>query len=105
MRQIEREMLHAITFGKEWSKANTRVDAMGRVYLHDNHIATVDWYGNTITVNLDTLRDWPTPTTKSRLNALGASVYTRDYETYVSGHAINRDPMIKLDSITIARGD
>jgi hypothetical protein len=45
--------------------------------LHGNHIAdaTRNYYGSIIiTPNRETLADWPTPTTKSRLRALGVNL-------------------------------
>ena len=85
MRKIETEMLRAIIANKAWAKDNTRVepiDADGmlasRVFLHGNHIADTLQIGhpNRIKVftNRDTLADWPTPTTKSRLRALGVNL-------------------------------
>jgi hypothetical protein len=81
MRKIEMEMCDAIVDRRDWSKDNTRVHftctGLGRVYLHGNHIAdaTRNYYGSVvITPNRDTLADWPTPTTKSRLRALGVNL-------------------------------
>jgi hypothetical protein len=81
MRRIETEMCEAIVDRRDWSKDNTRVHfsctGLGKVYLHGNHIAdaTRNYYGSiVITPNRDTLADWPTPTTKSRLRALGVNL-------------------------------
>jgi hypothetical protein len=81
MRKIETEMCKAIVDRRDWSKDNTRVHftctGLGRVYLHGNHIAdaTRNYYGSiVITPNRDTLAYWPTPTTKSRLRALGVNL-------------------------------
>ena len=89
MRKIEKEMNTAIRHHENWSKANTRVYIMpdslrARVHLHGHHIATVSTDG-TVEVNLETLANWPTMTTKSRLRALGVDVYTRNHTTYVDG--------------------
>lgn len=86
MRKIEIEMLKAIDSGKTMYKQNTLVDSDLQVFLHGNHIATVD--GNTVTVNVYTLREWPSPTTKSRLRALGVPVYTKDYDTFIGDRSI-----------------
>lgn len=75
MRKIESNMLDAIKRGANWRDANTSVDVAGDyryVYLHNNHIATLHdmdgwWVGH---INEDTFAEWPTRTTKSRLNAL-----------------------------------
>ena len=85
MRQIEKDMCAAIARNESWSKDNTRVEptfADGllacRVFLHGNHIAdTLQVTGNGILrvfPNRDTLAQWPTPTTKSRLRALGVNL-------------------------------
>ena len=89
MRKIEKEMNTAIRHHENWSKANTTVYIMpdslrARVHLHGHHIATVSTDG-TVEVNLETLANWPTNTTKSRLRALGVDVYTRNHTTYVDG--------------------
>ena len=82
MRQIEKEMLRAIGANEAWSKDNTRVEPLtpfgiARVWLHENHIA--DCFTNCdgelrAFANRRTLAEWPTPTTKSRLRALGVNV-------------------------------
>ena len=92
MRKIETEMNRAITQGYNWSSANTKVhveptNGWRYVYLHGHHIATVDT-DNEVDPNLETLADWPTNTTKSRLRALGVDVYTKAGTTYVNGSAI-----------------
>ena len=88
MRLIEKEMLNAINNGSNWRKDNTEVmhiNDIAQVYLHGHHIASV--YGD-VDVNAATLRRWPTVTTKSRLRALGADVYTRNHVTYLNGEAL-----------------
>ena len=88
MRLIEKEMLNAINNGYNWSKDNTQVvhiNGIAQVYLHGNNIASI--YGD-VEPNKATLRKWPTPTTKSRLRALGINVYTKNYVTYIDGEAI-----------------
>ena len=92
MRKIETEMNRAINQGRNWSSANTTVhveptNGWRYVYLHGHHIATVDT-DNEVDPNLETLADWPTNTTKSRLRALGVDVYTKAGTTYVNGSAI-----------------
>lgn len=100
MRKIELEMNYAIAHGKNWSKDNTMVRTNSQtglvdVYLHGHHIASVDvhtrswssWYGK-LTVNRETLSRWPTNTTKSRLRALGADVYTKSFTTYLDGEPV-----------------
>lgn len=90
MRKIELQMLNAIYNNKAWQSGNTvvtpRFDGSLSVYLHGNHIADV--VNSQINVNVYTLRQWSTPTTKSRLRALGANVSTRKGITYLNNVAI-----------------
>ena len=68
MRKIEQQMCEAIQLNKNWAGSNTSViteDNVSKVYLHGNHIATVD--DDTMTI-FD--GGWQSNTTKSRLNAL-----------------------------------
>jgi len=100
MRKIEIQMLNAIYNNKAWQSGNTavtpRFDGSLSVYLHGNHIADVinsNMIDDMITsrvleVNKETLRRWQTPTTKSRLRALGADVSTRKGVTYLNNVAI-----------------
>lgn len=110
MRVIEKKMLEAIKAKKDWMLDNTAVNyisaqesgnpygSRSEVFLHGNHIATY-WHGDTAKgidttgagnaeVNVRTLQRWPSPTTKSRLRALGVSVYTRKGVTYLNDKAI-----------------
>ena len=98
MRVIEKEMLEAIKHGRDWSKDNTRVEIdagyrtyFADVYLHGNHIAEIicrmGW-PDVVKPNVDTLRDYPTRTTMSRLRALGVDVCTRKGEPMLNGEAI-----------------
>lgn len=86
MRKIEREMLVAIEAKKSWKKDNTevRVNFTGHinVYLYGDNIAHINQYGDKV-CNVDTLAAWPTPTTKSRLRALGFDVTTIKGVTYL----------------------
>lgn len=95
MRKIEKEMCNAIVDRRDWSKDNTRVHfsctGFGKVYLHGNHIAdaTRNIYGSIIiTPNRDTLADWPTPTTKSRLRALGVNLTQRAGVISIDGEVV-----------------
>ena len=90
MRVIEKKMVEAVNFGIPFQGSNTTVTIdfnTAHVFLHGNHIASVV-NGGTPIVNLDTLREYPTPTTKSRLRALGVDVYTKKGITYLYGEAI-----------------
>ena len=89
MRQIEKKMLNAIEQGRNFTLDNThvKIDAnTAHVFLHGNHIASV--VNDNVMVNIDTLRTYPTVTTKSRLRALGVNVYTKKGVTYLNGEEI-----------------
>jgi hypothetical protein len=105
MRKIEQQMLNAIdnlSVGKSWQLGNTvvrRIEGKSMIFLHDNLIAefchylekpTNEWHKlpDPLVVNREVLRRYPTPTTKSRLRALGANVSTRKGVTYLNNVAI-----------------
>ena len=92
MRKIENQMIAAVQNRAPWHLDNTSIkpidDVNCAVYLHGNHIADVNSQTGFVMVNADTLRRWPTPTTKSRLRALGANVATRKGVTYLNNIAI-----------------
>ena len=90
MRQVEKRMVEAVNLGIPFQGNNTTVTIdfnTAHVFLFGNHIASVV-NGGTPIVNLDTLRSYPTNTTKSRLRALGVDVYTKNFVTYINGEAI-----------------
>ena len=81
MRAIEKEMLEAIRNGKNFQKSNTAVihyNNVAYIYLHGNNIARIYSEYKREFSNAG----WRTATTKSRLNALGAGIYQRDFEWY-----------------------
>ena len=95
MRKIEMEMNSAIRYRRNFSKANTPVRCFKTngvttdidVFLHGNHIASLD----TATHKL-TIKDggWQSVTTKSRLNALldefvpSMRIFQNDWTWYIS---------------------
>ena len=90
MRKIEMMMNSAIRYRKNFSSGNTTVRAFREsvdVYLHGNHIASLD----TATHKL-TIKDggWQSVTTKSRLNALldefapSMGIFQKDWVWYLS---------------------
>ena len=92
MRQIEKDMNHAIRNKIAWSKSNTCTTFDNTiencfVYLHGNHIATYNYDKKELSL-FD--GGWQSNTTKSRLNALcnewatGFSVYQKNWEWFVS---------------------
>ena len=89
MRKIEQQMVNAIKSHTSFSSGNTQVsiDAnTAHVFLHGNHIASV--VNDIVMVNVDTLKAYPTVTTKSRLRALGVNVYTKKGITYLYGEEV-----------------
>jgi len=92
MRKIEKAMVVAVCQHHKWKSGNTAVvpidDTNVAVYLHGNEIATVNSNTGFLMVNNATLSRWSTPTTKSRLRALGANVYTSKHVTYLDGVAV-----------------
>ena len=110
MRQIERQMNQAIRYRKNFNKANTSVRCFKTngittdidVYLHGNHIASV----NTATNKL-TIKDggWQSVNTKSRLKALldefsyGMRVFQRDFIWYLDDRFGITQPFISGMSV------
>lgn len=89
MREIEKQMLKAISTRSTWKNSNTSVNPIDdincSIYLHGNHIADINSETGFVMVNKYTLSKWPTPTIKSRLRALGANVFTKNGNTYLDG--------------------
>ena len=100
MRQIEKDMLRAINERENWRKDNTDVrviildeNVISQVFLHGNHIADfvhnrTQWGMGWIEPNHDPLADWPTPTTKSRLRALGVNVTQKAGAVAIDGEVV-----------------
>lgn len=101
MRKIESQMLQAIKARKSVSLGNTTVQYLeaidtpmharieyAKIFLHGNHIASFTYSHNKFDYNPMTLAQWPTPTTKSRLRAMGIAVYTKQGKTYVGERLI-----------------
>ena len=92
MRVIEEKMLKAISKSENFSLDNTSckmIDSVSMgIYLHGNEIAIVNTSTGLVMVNRDTLKRWPTNTTKSRLRALGVPVGTKKGIVYIGDQAI-----------------
>jgi len=98
MRQIEKQMIKAVNNRDNWGLANTQVhtvvedeNTISRVFLHGHHIADFvhGGYGcGWIEPNRETLLEWPTRTTMSRLRALGIDVCTRKGDIYIDGEVV-----------------
>ena len=87
MRKIEEQMLEAIRKNRNFKCRNTEVkskNGFSKVYLHGNHIAT--YCRRFIDFNLC---GWNTPTTRSRLNAIGVNINQRNFKPYCNGVEIN----------------
>ena len=90
MRQIEQKMVEALNNGDSWELANPEVVSDGEglswVYLHGHMIAlSVDGIIEPIR---ETLLEWPTRTTMSRLRALGVDVCKRRGDIYLNGEKL-----------------
>lgn len=92
MRKIEQQMNNAIANHKAWQGSNTTVspidDVNCAVYLHGNHIADVNSNSGFVMVNVNTLRRWPSMTTRSRLRALGANLVSIKGVLHLNGKSI-----------------
>ncbi len=92
MRKIEQKMNRANARGESWAGGNTKVvtlaNGVSEVFLHGHHIARCWDCGLTVDVDTDTLLDWPTRTTMSRLRALGVDVCTRRGDIYLNGEKL-----------------
>lgn len=89
MRVIEKAMVDAINAKKNMQRDNTRVvyypdTNTSGVFLYGHHIGTFMHITGTFRPDIETLERWPTPTTKSRLRALGVKVYTKAGKTYLN---------------------
>ena len=95
MRKIDQEMNAAIRYRRNFSKANTSVRCFKTngittdvdVFLHGNHIASLDTASNQLTIKDG---GWQSVTTKSRLNALldefapSMGIFQKDWVWYLS---------------------
>jgi len=105
MRKIEIKMLEAIKNNKNWSGGNTQVknrnyfmklnnpspadiQPYSAVYLHGHNIATIWHKSGDLEVETDTLKEYPSNTTISRLRALGANIEIKAGKLYLDGEFI-----------------
>jgi hypothetical protein len=92
MRKIEKQMTAAVQNLAKWRLDNTSVspidDVNCAVYLHGHEIALINQRTGLVMVNENTLKAYPTNTTKSRLRALGVDVATRKGVTYLYGKPV-----------------
>lgn len=89
MRKIEEKMVLAVRNRKNMTEGNTRVEntANGAIYvfLHGNMIYEVSPLG----VASFGLCGWNTPTTRSRLNALGVGICVKKGVVYHNGKPVD----------------
>jgi hypothetical protein len=102
MRKIEQQMVEAVKANKNWKGGNTEVGVMWdfpcktrtNIYLHGNHIAIIHqdtshggqpW--EVIPIR-PTFRNWPTPTTRSRLRALGVDASIKNGCAMLDGEEV-----------------
>lgn len=99
MKRIEQAMLAAILKRKPMRKGNTEVvisdgGSKVSVFLHGNKIymaSTTEgwaWFS---------LCGWNTPTTRSRLNALGINVRQRNWQALYNGLPIDANAVIYIN--------
>lgn len=97
MRKIEKLMLLAVYKRWNFKLDNTKVEylaspndqgGMSAIYLHDNLIAYYDHQSSALKVDLNTLRNWPSMTTRSRLRALGANLVSIKGTLHLDGKSI-----------------
>jgi len=97
MRKIEEQMLNAIRERKNWTSGNTGVffenpgnpyGPRSEIYLHGNHIADF-WHNHSeVEVDVRTLKQWPTMTTKSRLRALGVDLVQKQGRLFINNQEV-----------------
>lgn len=97
MRKIEQQMNEAIRERRNWQCSNTGVyyEAAGNpfgprseIYLHGNHIADYWHDSKELDVDIRTLQQWPSMTTRSRLRALGADLVSIKGVLHLNGKSI-----------------
>lgn len=94
MRKIEKEMLAAVEQVKNYANGNTTVRVAEneiRVYLHSNLI-----YKETHEGRFFTLAGWNTPTTRSRLKALGIDVRQKNFAAVYDGAEISSNEWVRI---------
>jgi hypothetical protein len=88
MREIEKKMVAAVRNGRNFNGNNTQVKSLSNgniyVYLFDNCIYKI--VNGTPKFNLC---GWNSATTRSRLNALGVNVTSKNFTPYYNGEPIS----------------
>jgi len=100
MRKVEIQMNHAIRYRRNWAGSNTMVRVsreVVEVFLHGNHIASLDTATNQLTIKDG---GWQSVTTKSRLNALldefapSRGIFQKNWQWFVSDSFGMAEPFI-----------
>lgn len=89
MRKIEEKMVNAVRNCKYFCEGNTKVEPTQgavMVYLHGNLIFKKSRVNGC--ADAFNMCGWNTPTTRSRLNALGVGVYQKNFEAYRDGKPV-----------------
>jgi hypothetical protein len=102
MRKIEKLMIEAIKNKASRKIDNTQIEYLcsidepmrsriehSKIYLHGNHIASYIHSMDRFDYNPQTLAQWPSRTTKSRLKALGFPVFTKKGRVFVGSKLIS----------------
>lgn len=93
MNKIEQDMCEVVIQKRDMSKGNTCViyvpasHASG-VFLHENHLGNFMHDTGEFVTNTDTLREFPTVTTISRLKALGVDIHRTKKMIWLDGECI-----------------
>lgn len=104
MRKVEQQMNEAINAGADWkygrnAKGYPAMEVShGRciktgmnyadVYLHTNHIATVNKDTGKVVPNIQTFRAYPKALTRSRLRALGVNASIKNGAAHIDGEEL-----------------
>lgn len=95
MKEIEKKMVAAVRNGKNFKGNNTEVEAQPNgstyVYLFGNCI-----YKRENGKSYFTLCGWNSVTTRSRLNALGVNVTSKNFTPYYNGKPISESGWIEV---------
>jgi len=96
MRQIEKEMLQAINGGYDFKKGNTQVVNTENGYLVRLHGNVIYMRNAYINCAVASCCGWNTPTTRSRLRALGVDVKTKNGRLFVNGIECRSDVYVRV---------
>ena len=87
MRKIEAAMMKAITNRKNFKQGNTKVEQSGpvaKVFLHGNFLGSWRYASGDFCPQWETVRNYPTNTTLSRMRALGVDTHRKGGHVYIN---------------------